>query len=91
MNEYILLLKTANKNKSMQQNKNWINNPTKNQLLIVITIWLVGVLLLLLAMTNFFIELPFRKKYIFSYFLIVISTITVFQVYRAYKKSKNES
>lgn len=74
----------------MQQPNNRINHPTKIQLILIISSALTGIVLLLLAMTNFFNETPFQKKYIVIYLLFIGVGIRVYQVIRNYliKKKK---
>jgi hypothetical protein len=71
----------------MQQTNNWIKNPTKKQLSVTVLLGVAGFILLLLAMTNFFTETPFRAKYLMIYFLLVANILTVYKVSKAYYKN----
>ncbi len=71
----------------MQQMNNWIKNPTKKQLRVTVLLGLAGFILLLLAITNFFTETPFRAKYSMVYFLLFTSILTVYKVSKAYYKN----
>ena len=73
----------------MQSTNNWINNPTKKQLFLVIIVGLIGFIFLLLAMTNFFTETPFQGKYFMLYILQIGATLTVYKVCRSYFKNNN--
>ena len=71
----------------MQQTNNWINNPTKKQLILAVLLGLTGFILLLLSMTNFFTETLFQGKYFILYFLLIGSGLTVYKVCRSYYKN----
>ena len=71
----------------MQQTNNWINNPTKKQMRFVILLGLIGIILLLLSMTNFFTETPLQGKYFSLYFLLISSGLIVYKVCRNYYKN----
>ena len=73
----------------MQQTNNWINNPTKKQMTLVVLLGLTGFILLLLSMTNFFTETPFRGKYLMLYFLLIGASLTVYKVCRNYNRNNN--
>jgi hypothetical protein len=68
----------------MHQPDNWINHPTKKQLVLTIISALTGFILLLLAMTDFFNESPFQKKYFIIYLLFIGVGIRVYQLVRNY-------
>jgi hypothetical protein len=65
---------------------NWIKNPTKKQIILVTIVWLVGVLLLVISMTDFF-----NKKYILFYFLILGTSYIIFKIYFNYFKNKKSN
>jgi hypothetical protein len=71
----------------MQETNNWIKNPTKKQMTLVVILGLAGFILLLLSMTNFFSETIFQGKYLVLYFLLIGSGLTVYKVCRNYYKT----
>ena len=75
----------------MNQSNNWINNPTKKQMILVVFLGFTGLVFLLLSMTNFFTETPFQGKYLVLYFLLLGSSLTVFKVCRNYYKDKGKA
>lgn len=72
----------------MQETKNWITNPTKKQMIFVVALGLTAFILLLLSMTNFLTESPFKGKYFTFYLLIFTSGVTVYRVCKAYYKNR---
>jgi hypothetical protein len=75
-----------------QNNKsNWIKNPTKKQMILVTIVWFVGVLLLVISMTDFFNTSIFNKKYILIYFLILGTSYIVYKIYFSYFKNKKSN
>jgi divalent metal cation (Fe/Co/Zn/Cd) transporter len=68
----------------MQQTNNWIKNPTKKQMTMTLLIGLIGFVLLLLSMTNFFTETPFQGKYLMLYILQIGAGLTIWKVCRSY-------
>ncbi len=79
---------------TMQKNRRtFVSHPTEKNVLVVVTAWLLSVVLLLCAMTDFF-QMPFIvKENIVMLFLIGSSTSVVFEVllnfYRLRKKKEN--
>ena len=71
----------------MQQPNNWINNPTKKQLIFTILLGLTAFILLLLSMTNLFTETPFQRKYFILDFLLIGSALSIYKVCRSYYKN----
>ena len=71
------------------EKKNWIKNPSKKQIVLISTLWIVGIFLLTISMTDFFSESIFQKKYVMVYFLIIGATLTTFTSHFNYWKSKN--
>jgi len=55
--------------------RNWINNPTKKQLILFTAIWVAGIFLLTIAITDMFRESFFQKRSLMIYILMIISTI----------------
>jgi len=66
---------------------NWINHPSKKQLILLTTIWILGVVLLVISMTNLFKESIFQVKYVLIYFLLIGSTVAIVRLYRNYYKN----
>lgn len=64
--------------------KNWTKNPSKNQLILIILISLIGNLMLITAMTNLFTESMLNGKYLILYFLMLGSIFTTVKVYFNY-------
>lgn len=69
-------------------NDNWIQQPSKTTLLLFTVGWIVGSILLLLAVTNLFQEPLFASKNILVLFLIIVSGISTFYIYQKYRSSK---
>ncbi len=74
----------------MKPQRNWYENPTKNDMLFVVIGGLTGFILLLLSMTNFFNESPFKTRYTFMYLLLLGSGMTIFHVCKNYFKKMVE-
>ena len=72
----------------MAQSNNWVNHPSKKQLILIILVAFVGIFLMLLSMTNFLTETPFQGKYVLMYLVIFGACLTVFKVCRNYFKNK---
>ncbi len=68
--------------------RNWIKNPTKKDIIIVATFWTVGMLLILLSLSNVFRESLIQAKYSMVYVLIVLAIATVIRL--IYNYIKNE-
>jgi hypothetical protein len=66
--------------------KNWMNNPSKMQLIAFTGLWLLGVLLLVLSVTDFFKESFFQKTSVIIYFLMIASTIATIKLHINYRK-----
>ncbi len=71
--------------------KNWVSKPTKKQMIGFTAVWLVGLFLLILSMTDLFRESLFQKKYVLLYLLILGSAVAIFKLHANYWKSRNES
>ena len=71
-------------------NKNWIANPTKKQVIFYLSICLIGWVSLLLSMTNFFTESPFKRNYFIFYFLLVSTMVTAVRVVHNYNRNKRD-
>lgn len=75
----------------MMLNKNWIEHPTKKQAMTYGIIGILGMIMLLLSMTNFLTESPFQKKYITLFMLFISVTFTTTRIIRNYLKHKISS
>jgi hypothetical protein len=62
-------------------------NPTKKVVKIVFIAWLIGTMLMVLAMTDLFRMSFFNKKYLVAYFLLLSSTGTLIVVCINYLKT----
>ena len=69
--------------------KNWINNPSRKQMILFSLVYFTGIVLLVLSMTNIFTESIIQRKYIIIYFLIIGSTIAAIKVHYNYWKLKD--
>ena len=67
---------------------NWTNNPTKKQLILITTAWILGNMLLILSITDLFTESFFQRNYIMMYLLMIGSTLATFNLYRNFLKHK---
>jgi hypothetical protein len=72
----------------MMINKNWVQNPTKKQAMTYGIIGILGMIMLLLSMTNFLTESPFQRKYITLFMLFISSAFTTTSIIRNYLKNK---
>ncbi len=68
--------------------KNGITNPSKKQVVGFTVVWLIGLILLVLSMTDLFREALFQKKYTILYLLIFGSTVALIKVHAKYWKSR---
>ena len=68
---------------------NWINNPSRKQMILFTLVYFIAILLLVLSMTNLFTESIIQKKYIMIYFLIIGSTLATIKVHQNYRKLKD--
>lgn len=69
----------------------WIINPTKKNIFLYAGLWIIGTVLIVLATTNFFTENPFVKRNTIMLLLIILPTVSLFQMLRSYflnKKNK---
>jgi positive regulator of sigma E activity len=72
----------------MKDKFHWLIQPTKKQLRVALVIWLVGLVLLVVAITDFFREPFFQRKYLIVHFLIFWSGLTMLALYRRYRRSR---
>ncbi len=66
---------------------NWMNNPTKKQLILFTVIWLVGVFLLTISITDLFRETFFQKSNLIIYIMIITSAIATIKLHLNYRKN----
>lgn len=78
---------TIDKHK-LNKKRNWVTHPTKRNLLIIVTVWIIGNGLLILSTTNFFMESFLNKKYILIYAIMIMSTLTTFKVILNYSRKR---
>lgn len=64
--------------------------PTKKQAIIFTTIWIVGIILLIIAMTNFFSESFLQRKYFILYFLFFSSSLSVLRLWSLFWKNNRQ-
>jgi hypothetical protein len=64
--------------------QSWVENPTKKQALTFGIIGLVGMVLLLLSMTDFLTESPFQGKYFGLHLLFISSAWTTTRILKNY-------
>jgi uncharacterized membrane-anchored protein len=69
----------------------WVKNPTKKQVVMASLIWLIGLILLLLPMTDFFSESPLKRKFLGVALLLVMATFTLFCVYLNYFRNRSKT
>ena len=71
----------------MTNKSTWVSNPTKKQMILTNIIWLTGITLMILAMTDFLNDSAFKSKNLMMFFLIIIATITEIKVtYNYFRK-----
>ncbi len=71
------------------ENKHWIEAPTKKQTIIFVSIGIFGCIGLLLSMTNFLTESPFRGKYFIFIFFFILTLLTTIRILKNYLKKKS--
>lgn len=67
----------------------WFERPSKKQLIILIIIWLFGITLSILAITNLFSQNFFQKGSLIMYLMMIGATISVMKAWANYKKTAN--
>jgi len=67
---------------------NWMNNPSRKQLILITSLWILANTLLVLSMTNLFTESIFQRTHIMIYLLMFGSTLTTFYSFRNFLKIK---
>ncbi len=71
----------------MSVNK-WFLTPSKKQFMIIGSIWSLGIILLILATTNFFAESIFQQKNTLTNILILSSILGIFSYYVRYRRNQ---
>ncbi len=66
----------------------WVTNPDTKDIWIYSGLWITGVILILLAATNFFTETPFIRKNILFVILVIFSLVPIIQMTRNYFANK---
>ena len=75
-------------NKEMKTKRdNWPKNPSRNQVLFISALWVIGNLLIILSMTDLFSESIFQRRYFLLYLLILVSTLATLKIIISYFKS----
>ena len=69
--------------------KSWPKNPSGKQVSYILVVWIIGISLIILSITNLFTESIFQKEYIMMYALIIASTFTTFAAVNNYRKNQN--
>jgi hypothetical protein len=74
----------------MELNKkaNWVQNPTRKNVILYIIVTSISSLFILLANSNFFTENPFKWKYTLMYILLFLSIFSCVKIVRNYKMNK---
>jgi hypothetical protein len=65
----------------------WFESPSKKQLIIIFTIWLFGITLSTLAITDLFSQNFFQKGSFMMYFMMIGATLSLIKVWINYKKT----
>jgi hypothetical protein len=68
--------------------KTFYSNPTKRQLILVISLTLIGNTLLILSSTNLFKEPFFQSKYLMIYFLMMGSIVATLKLVSNYRTNQ---
>ena len=76
----------------MELNKkaNWVQNPTKKNLTLYIVLTFIGSLLILLAITDFFSENPFKMKNALMFMLLIYSIWNCLKLMRNYTNNTKD-
>ena len=70
---------------------NWMNNPTKKQVILFTALWFVGNFLLVISLTDLFRENFFQQGSFMIYSLMTMSTVTIVKQHLNYLKHKTKS
>ena len=76
----------------MELNKkaNWVQNPTKKNLTLYIVLTFIGSLLILLAITDFFSENPFKMKNALMFMLLIYPIWNCLKLMRNYANNTKD-
>ena len=72
------------------ENRNWFETPTKKQTIIFGLTGIVGIILLILSMTNYLTESPFQRKYVSFVLLLVPCVLTTTAIINNYIKQSRK-
>lgn len=64
----------------------WAKSPSKKQVITFFSFWLIGSFLLLIAVSNFFAENPFKSKNLMLCWLQIIATVSMIRIWFNYLK-----
>lgn len=65
----------------------WFKCPSKKQLIILFMIWLFGITLSTMAITDLFSQNFFQKGSLMMYFMMIGATVSIIKVWANYKKT----
>ena len=76
----------------MEYNKkaNWVQNPTKKIVTLYIVLTSIGSLLILLAITDFFSENPFKMKNVLMFMLLIYPLWNCLKLMRNYNNNTKD-
>lgn len=81
-------MKSDNTNNIAEGDKNYLTHPTKINLILFVSTWIISTGLIILAITDLFKESFFNQKYTLAYLLMFASTATTFKVVINYFSKK---
>ena len=64
----------------------WFECPSKKQLIILIIIWLFGIMLSILAISDLFSQNFFQIGFFLMYFMMIGATIAIIKIVSNYKR-----
>ena len=67
----------------------WYETPTKKQMILVVLLFVTGLILVFISITNLFTETPLKARFIIMYLLMLGSAMTVFNVCRNFFKKSS--
>ena len=73
----------------LSKKANWVQNPTRKIVTLYIIFTSIGSLLILLAITDFFTENPFKWKYGLMFILLISSIWSCVSIIRNYNNNKD--
>lgn len=69
--------------------RNWVTEPTKKEMVMVLIAWGVGLILTVIAMTDIFTKSVFQSKNILLLFVLLFSTFVMMKVCGCYMKNND--